>query len=531
MNFSCAPPRVAGSVCGPHRTMKTHTPARLLRFLFLLPFLITSAYAAEESIDKKINDAVAPATERIFKIIFFKPFSIGDTEIPFILIWLAGTALFLTVYFKFINFRAFKLAINTVRGKYSKDTDPGEITHFQALTAALSATVGLGNIAGVAIAISKGGPGAAFWMIILGLIGMTTKFAECTLGVKYRDIDENGKVSGGAMKYLTKGLAERGLGGVGKVLAVTFAILCVGASLGGGNMFQINQACSQFVEISGGENSIIAEYRWVFGVTIAILVGVVIIGGITRIANVTSRLVPLMCVTYLLGAVTVLSVNFTEIPRAIGLIVSQAFTPDAYVGGMIGAMLVGIQRGTFSNEAGIGSAPIAHAAVKTSKPASEGVVALLEPFMDTVVVCSMTALVIVITGNYGEAYSGSNYGEAIEITSKSFATVISWFPFVLFVAVTLFAFSTLISWSYYGQQAWSSLFGSSQLADISYKLLFCGCIVIGAAMSLGAVTDFSDGMLLGMCFPNLIGVYLLLPVVKKEMKSFIKHAEEIDAAE
>ena len=511
--------------------MKTHAPARLLRFLVLLPFFLSTAWAEEKSLDDKINEAVAPATNQIFEIIFFKPFSIGDTEIPFILVWLAGTALFLTIYFKFINLRAFKLAINTVRGKYSKDTDPGEITHFQALTAALSATVGLGNIAGVAIAISKGGPGAAFWMVVLGLVGMTTKFAECTLGVKYRDIDENGKVSGGAMKYLTKGLAERGLGGVGKVLAIIFAVLCVGASLGGGNMFQINQACSQFVEISGGEDSMLANYRWVFGAVIAVLVGVVIIGGITRIANVTSRLVPLMCITYLLGAVAVLTVNAAKIPDALGLIVSQAFTPDAYVGGLIGALLVGVQRGTFSNEAGIGSAPIAHAAVKTSQPASEGVVALLEPFMDTVVVCTMTALVIVITGNYGEAYSGSNYGEAIEITSQSFATVISWFPFVLFVAVTLFAFSTLISWSYYGQQAWASLFGKSKGADMTYKLIFCGCIVIGAAMSLGAVTDFSDGMLLGMCFPNLIGVYLLLPVVKDELKSFMKHTKEIDSAE
>lgn len=511
------------------------TPAtlrKLLFTLFLLPLTTATAVAASDtSLDAKINTAVKPWTDAAFKIIFFKPFSINGVEIPFILVWLAGAAIFLTGYFKFINLRSFGLALRTVRGKYSKDTDPGEITHFQALTAALSATVGLGNIAGVAIAISKGGPGAAFWMIILGFVGMSTKFAECTLGVRYRDIDENGKVSGGPMKYLTKGLKERGMGGLGKVLGVIFAFLCVGASLGGGNMFQINQACSQFVEISGGEHSLLADYRWVFGVVIAVLVGVVIIGGITRIANVTSRLVPLMCLIYLLGAAAVLLANFSAIPHAVSLIVSQAFTPDAYVGGMIGAMLVGIQRGTFSNEAGIGSAPIAHSAVKTSKPASEGVVALLEPFMDTVVVCSMTAMVIVITGNYGEAYSGSNYGQAIEITSQSFASVISWFPFVLFVAVTLFAFSTLISWSYYGQQAWGSLFGQSKGADITYKLIFCACIVVGAAMSLGAVTDFSDGMLLGMCFPNLLGVYLLLPVVKEELASFRKHAAEIDAQE
>jgi|TARA_B110000967_G_scaffold182753_1_gene200926 AGCS family alanine or glycine:cation symporter len=507
--------------------MISHLPFRLLT---LLPFFASTSWASELSLDDKINDAVAPATSWIFKIIFFTAFKVGEIEVPFILIWLAGTAIFLTVYFKFINITSFGLALRTVRGKYSKPTDPGEITHFQALTAALSATVGLGNIAGVAIAISKGGPGAAFWMVVLGLVGMTTKFAECTLGVRYRDIDANGKVSGGPMKYLKKGLAERGLGKLGAVLAVVFAVLCVGASLGGGNMFQINQACSQFVEISGGSESILAEYRWVFGAVIAVLVGVVIIGGITRIANVTSRLVPLMCFTYILGAIAVLATHMDKIPAAISLIVSTAFTPDAYVGGLIGAMLVGIQRGSFSNEAGIGSAPIAHAAVKTSKPASEGIVALLEPFIDTVVVCSMTALVIVITGNYGEALSGSSTGEGIAITSQAFASVITWFPFVLFIAVTLFAFSTLISWSYYGQQAWACLFGSSKPADLSYKFLFLLCIVLGASMSLGAVTDFSDGMLLGMCFPNLIGVYLLLPVIKEELLSFRKHAAEIDSA-
>ena len=498
---------------------------------FLAAFSIFSAFplwAGEQSLDEKINTAVEPATTLIFKLIFFTAFKIDGKEIPFILIWLAGTAIFLTIYFRFVNLTSLGLTLRTLRGKYSKSTDPGEITHFQALTAALSATVGLGNIAGVAVAISKGGPGAAFWMIMLGLVGMTTKFAECTLSVRYREIDANGKVSGGAMKYLKKGLAERGLKIPGAMLAVLFAILCIGASLGGGNMFQINQVCSQFIEISGGDASMLAGYRWVFGVVIAVLVGVVIIGGITRIASVTSRLVPLMCIIYILGTITILVTHMDKIPEALGLIISKAFQPDAYVGGLIGALLIGIQRGTFSNEAGIGSAPIAHAAVRTSQPASEGIVALLEPFIDTVVVCSMTALVIVITGNYGEAFSNSDTGEGIAITSKAFASVISWFPFILFIAVTLFAFSTMISWSYYGQQAWASLFGPGKTADLSYKILFCFCIIIGAAMSLGAVMNFSDAMLLGMCFPNLIGVYLLLPVIKEELVAFRAHAAKID---
>ncbi|MGK0176668.1 MAG: AGCS family alanine or glycine:cation symporter, partial [Lentimonas sp.] len=308
-------------------------------------------FANELSLDQTINDFFTPATDFIFKIILFKPFA----GIPLVLIWLAGTGVFLTVYFKFINLTSFRLALRTVTGRYSKPSDPGEITHFQALTAALSATVGLGNIAGVAIAISAGGPGATFWMIVIGLIGMTTKFAECTLGLRYRDIDETGKVSGGPMQYLKKGLAQYGWGKSGSVLAFLFAILCVGASLGGGNMYQINQACAQFIEISGGSESILAEYRWVFGATIAVLVGSVIIGGIKRIATVTSRLVPLMCIIYIAGALIVLITHIDKIPQAIGLIMREAFTPDAYVGGLIGVLLVGIQRGTFSNEAGIGS--------------------------------------------------------------------------------------------------------------------------------------------------------------------------------
>lgn len=490
--------------------------------LFICPL-----QASKGSLDQTINNFFTPATNFIFEIIFFKPFA----GIPLVLLWLAGTAIFLTIYFRFVNLTSFRLALRTVAGQYSRPSDPGEITHFQALTAALSATVGLGNIGGVAIAISAGGPGAAFWMIIIGLLGMTTKFAECTLGLRYREIDEKGQVSGGAMKYLKKGLTDCGWGKLGSVLAFVFAILCIGASLGGGNMYQINQVCSQFIQISGGNESILAEYKWVFGAMIAILVGTVIIGGITRIASVTSRLVPLMCIVYIVGAIIVLTTHIDKIPQAVGLILSKAFTPDAYVGGLIGALLVGIQRGTFSNEAGIGSAPIAHAAVKTSQPASEGIVALLEPFIDTVMVCSMTALVIIITGNYDETQKGFGTSEGIEITSQAFASVISWFPFVLFVAVTLFAFSTMISWSYYGQQAWASLFGKSKTADLSYKLLFCACIVIGSAMSLGAVTEFSDGMLLGMSFPNLIGVYFLLPVIKEELASFRKHAAEIDQAQ
>ncbi len=491
------------------------------------PLMAEESGETKKAIDERINEEVAPYTEDIFEIVFWKlPFKIGGVEVPFILIWLLGAGIFLTIYFKFINFRSFGLALRTIRGRYSSPDDPGEITHFQALSAALSATVGLGNIAGVAIAISKGGPGATFWMILVGLVGMTTKFAECTLGVRYRQIDEDGRVRGGPMRYLRDGLSEKGLAPLGTTLAVVFAILCVGASLGGGNMFQVNQACTQLVNITGGEEGFWGQNRWIFGGIVAVLVALVIIGGIRRIASVTAKLVPVMCVVYIAGAIVVLLAHFSEIPAAFGRIFSEAFTPQAIEGGFIGVLLVGIQRAAFSNEAGIGSAPVAHAAVKTRKPASEGVVALLEPFIDTVVVCTMTALVIVVTGIVPEP--DASFERGIVVTSDAFGTVISWFPYVLFLAVLFFAFSTLISWSYYGVQAWSFLFGKKPAWEIAFKVIFCLFIIVGSSLTLGAVTDFSDGMLLGMCFPNLIGVYLLLPIVKKELDSYRAHVAEID---
>lgn len=488
----------------------------------------------EKSIDQKIDEFFKPATDAVNDIVFFRiyngseknPDGSSKFSVPFILLWLGGGALFLTCFFRFVNLRSFTLALRAVRGKYSRDDDPGEITHFQALTSAVSGTVGLGNIAGVAIAISKGGPGAAFWMLILGLFGMTSKFAECTLGVKYRQIDRDGRVHGGPMLYLTRGLAERGFGPLGKTLAVVFAVLCVGGSFGGGNMFQINQAASQFVNVTGGADSFMDSNRWIFGLVVAIVVGLVIIGGIKRIAEVTSRLVPLMTILYVIGCLVVFLDHWDKIGETFRLIVTGAFNMNAVAGGVLGVMLIGIQRAAFSNEAGVGSAPIAHAAAKTRYPASEGVVALLEPFIDTVVICTMTALVVICTGDY------LNTGkDGITITSDSFSTVIPWFKYVLSAAVILFALSTLITWSYYGLQAWKFLFGKSNAADVSYKILFCGVIVIGAAMAPGNVIDFSDAVLLAMCFPNLIGVYFLLPVVTRELALFKAFTKRVDAGE
>ncbi len=486
----------------------------------------------EKSFDETVNEVFLPVGEWADKIVFYSvpvPGAVNDkgetVKIPIVLILLAFSALFLTIVFKFVNIRGIGTSIRTIKGRYSKSDDPGEITHFQALSAALSATVGLGNIAGVAIAITIGGPGATFWMIVCGLLGMTTKFCECTLGVKYREIDENGKVYGGGMYYLSKGFAELGAAGFGKVIAVIFAVFCVFGSFGAGNMFQGNQAFEQMLYISGGEDSWFVGKGWLFGLGLAVLVGLVIIGGIKSIGKVTAILVPFMCGTYVLCALYIILSHVGDIPGAFSSILNGAFTSDAALGGIIGVMIQGMKRAAFSNEAGFGSAPIAHAAVKTRNPASEGYVALLEPFIDTVVVCTMTALVIIITG---AQTVGSGTAQAITVTSGAFGSVLSWFPYVLFAAVVLFAFSTMISWSYYGQTAWAYLFGRSKMVELLYKAIFCGVIVIGASVNLGSVVLFSDAMVFAMCFPNFIGLYFLLPKVKEEVRIYDEHMKDVD---
>lgn len=433
--------------------------------------------------------------------------------VPFVVVWLILGGLVFTLGFKFVNFRKFKFAIDIVRGKYSDPNESGEVSHFQALTAALSATVGLGNIAGVAIAISIGGPGATIWMILAGLLGMSMKFVECTLGVRYRQIDERGVVYGGPMYYLSQGLKDRGMGGLGKVLAILFAIMTIGASFGGGNMFQVNQAYSQF-----SSNLAPGFPGWIFGVIMAILIGIVIIGGIKSIARVTEKVVPFMTGIYFTAAIIIIGISYEAIPGALKAIYEGAFYSKAVYGGLIGVLIVGFQRAAFSNEAGIGSAPIAHSAVKTNNPASEGLVGLLEPFIDTVIVCTLTALVIIVTDNY----QFQQDVEGVTLTSQSFATIFPWFDIVLTVAVIFFAFSTMISWSYYGQQAWAYLFGKSLLADLIYKGFFCIFVVIGAALSLGKVFTFSDAMIFAMCFPNVLGLYILAPEANRLLKGYIQ---------
>jgi AGCS family alanine or glycine:cation symporter len=491
----------------------------LLLFLaFLTGSLPALAQEAEEkSIDATINELFNPAAEYIFSVIFYPIITIKGVEVPFILLWLITGAIIFTFYLNFINIRGFGTAIDIIKGKYTHEGDPGEVTHFQALTAALSGTVGLGNIAGVAVAIATGGPGATFWMMLFGLFGMSSKFMECTLAVKFRDEHADGTVSGGPMYYLRKGLAAKGQGRLGAFLAGFFAVMAIGASFGGGNMFQVNQAAQQFIVITGGQDTMLGQNTWVFGLIMAVLVGVVIIGGIKSIAKVTERIVPFMTAFYVLAAIVVIVTNIGQVPEAFATIVSGAISGEALGGGLIGTLITGMRRATFSNEAGVGSAAIAHSAVKTSEPVTEGFVASLEPFVDTVIVCTMTALVIVISG----AYKGENVADGIALTSNAFATVIDWFPFMLSIAVILFAFSTMISWSYYGVKAWSYIFGKSNFSVGLYKLIFCAFIVIGASASLQGVIDFSDGMLFAMSLPNILGCYILAPLVKKDMQSFL----------
>jgi len=505
-----------------------------MKKIFLSLILVFSSlfsFSQEKGMDQKIDEAFAPISDFFSKVVFFE-----IAGYPFVIFLLIGSAAFFTVYFKFPNLKYFSTAINVVRGKYDdhdKNDDKskdGEVSHFQALATAVSGTVGNGNIAGVALAIALGGPGATFWMVVCGLLGMSTKFVECTLGVQYRDIGKDGTVYGGPMYYLTKGLKEKGFQNLGKVAAVFFAIFCIGGSFGGGNAAQANQATIVLKQLLGFESTSAGA---IIGLVLAVLVGIIIIGGIKRIASVTEKVVPFMALLYLIACLYILLVNFSLVDDAISLIITEAFNPTAIgVGGFIGVLMVGFKRAAFSNEAGVGSASIAHSAVKTKYSASEGLVALLEPFIDTVVICTMTALVIIIFnfGGYFE-YGGDGLGvvmidgvpyEGAGITSQAFAQYIPFSDLFLTLAVVLFAVSTMISWSYYGLQSWKYLFGRSQLADITYKLIFCMFVIIGSAASMNSIWAFSDAMIFAMVFPNMIGLFFLFPVVKKELERYLK---------
>ena len=525
--------------------------------------------AQTKGLDQRIDEAFQPISDFFSSVIFFELMGY-----PFVILLLVGSAIFFTFYFGFPNIRYFWTSINVVRGKYDEieksdsDSDDGEVSHFQALATAVSGTVGNGNIAGVALAIALGGPGATFWMIVCGLLGMSTKFVECTLGVHYRDVDKDGVVYGGPMYYISKGLKSKGFKKLGAFAAGLFAVFCIGGSFGGGNAAQSNQAAEVIENLFMIESS--TSSGAIIGLIMAIIVGLIIIGGIKRIASVTEKVVPFMALLYLMACIYILAINYDFIDNAFSLIISEAFNPKAIgVGGIIGVLMVGFKRAAFSNEAGAGSASIAHSAVKTKYSASEGLVALLEPFIDTVVICTMTALVIITFNNSdinnqeftfgdmtkfdnveyidinndgekeyvmevenssgemeyqtvkGKVLIDGQLEEGAGITQKAFAKYIPFSEIFLTIAVFLFAISTMISWSYYGLQSWKYLFGRGKAADLTYKVLFLIFVIIGAAASMDSIWAFSDAMIFAMVFPNMIGLYFLFPIVKEQLKKYL----------
>ena len=541
-----------------------------LIFLFIAFLSVSNLSAQQKGLDQTIDEAFQPISDFFSSVVFFEVMGY-----PFVILLLVGSALFFTLYFGFPNLRYFLTSINVVRGKYDEieksdsESEDGEVSHFQALATAVSGTVGNGNIAGVALAIALGGPGATFWMIICGLLGMSTKFVECTLGVHYRDVDENGVVYGGPMYYLSKGLKSKGFKTLGTVAAALFAVFCIGGSFGGGNAAQSNQAAEVIENLFMIESS--TSSGAIIGLIMALIVGLIIIGGIKRIASVTEKIVPFMALLYLLACIYILAINYDFLDDAISLILSEAFDPKAIgVGGIIGVLMVGFKRAAFSNEAGAGSASIAHSAVKTKYSASEGLVALLEPFIDTVVICTMTALVIITFNNSdidnqqftfgdmtkfenvefidinddgeseyvmeienakgqmvyekvkGKVLIDGKLEEGAGITQKAFAKYIPFSEIFLTLAVFLFAISTMISWSYYGLQSWKYLFGRGKAADMTYKVLFLMFVVIGAAASMDSIWAFSDAMIFAMVFPNMVGLYFLFPIVKEQLKKYLE---------
>jgi alanine or glycine:cation symporter, AGCS family len=491
---------------------------RLLAALGALLTTFTARAQEAPSLDERINTAFTPVADAISAVIFYSV-PIDGTAFPLIVGWLVLAGFVFTLYFRFVNLRAFGHAFRLLRGDYDDKTAPGEVTFFQGLSSAVSGTVGLGNIAGVAVAITIGGPGATFWMIVAGLLGMSTKFLECTLGLKYRLVKPDGTISGGPMYYLSRGLKEHypKLGTLGWVLAIIFAICTMFGAIGAGAMFQANQAYSQLAGVTGGAEGFLGDKGWLFGLIYASLAGAVLIGGMSRIGLVTARLVPAMATLYILAALTVLGVNVTAIPSAIMTIVNGAFTAEGVTGGVLGALIQGFRRAAFSNEAGLGSSAIAHSTIRTREPVSAGIVAVFEPFVDTVIICSMTALVIVITG----AYIGAEGVEGVQLTSAAFQTVLPWFPYVLAFLVLLFAFSTTITWGYYGAKAASFLARESKGVLYGFKGFYLFMAVVGCTMQLSSIVDLADGLLFIMAIPNLIGLYLLAPVIKRELESYL----------
>ncbi len=472
-----------------------------------------------DTLAASIDAFMAPLASALSAFVFFSVPVFGQ-QVPLVVAWLAIGALFFTLYLRFINIRGFWLAFRHVRGDFKDPSADGEISHFRALATAISGTVGVGNIGGVAVAISLGGAGAAFWLFVAGFLSMSTKLIECTLGVKYRQVHEDGSVSGGPMYYLDAYFRERDWPRIGRTLGGIYALALVIGCFGVGNLFQSNQAYQQMLVITGGESSFLADYSLLFGLVLATIVGLVIIGGITSIARVAAYIVPFMAGIYIVGCLVIISLSWQNIPLAISTAISSAFGADAMAGGALGALIMGFQRALFSNEAGLGSASIAHSAVKTRSPASEGLVGLLEPFIDTVVVLTLSSLVILTTALPNGLMSGGLSG--IEVTSAAFAFHLPWSPYLIAVAAVLFAFSTALAWSYYGLQAWNYLVGVGKWRTLGFQLVFLTFFALGCVLELKAVLDFSDAMIFLIALPNLVALYLFAPMVKREVEAYLR---------
>ena len=487
-----------------------------IMFLSLLNIIFCSQNVLAMGIDEKIEKYFAPFSDK-FSAFIFAPVEIMGAQVPVLIFLMIGTSIFCTIYLRFIGIWGFKHSLFQIFHKKDTEGHKGEVSSFGALATALSGSIGLGNIAGVAIAISLGGPGAMFWMCMGAIFGMALKFCEVTLSLKYRIFNADGSVSGGPMFYIQRGLAQKGLPNLGKTLAYIFAIAMIPATVGGGCMLQTNQAAQQFINITGGETGFFGIHSWIFGLIVAIIVGLVIVGGIKSIAKVTSKVVPIMCLLYMGVSLIIIILNFTHIPHAIYTIIHEAFVPKAVAGGAIGAIIIGLRRSIQSNEAGIGSSPIAYAAVKTNEPVSQGFVSMIEPFLDTVIVCSMTAFVIILTGEYLKYSEGIS---GVELTSSAFAGAFPFFPYILAVVIILFALSTILSWAYYGQKAWTFLVGEGHKRILLYQIVFCLFIIIGSSMNIKSVIDFTDATYLVMAAPNLIAIFILLKDIKKDLTDY-----------
>lgn len=511
--FTSCFPHIRGGI-----SMFMRFMASLMLFVsFAMPAMAEDGGAAVAlTIDQQLDRALKPVADAAIGFIF-TPVTVMGNDIPAIILWLLAIGVFSSVYLGFVNFRLLRLSCQLLCGKFQSSNRQGQISNWQALSTSLSATVGLGNIAGVAVAVSMGGPGATVWMILMGFLGMNTKFLECALGVKYRHIAEDGEVSGGPMYYIARGFKDRGLPRLGKILALCFAVCCIGGAVGGGNMFQSNQTYQMFMRVAG-EGNFLADKGWLFGVILSVMVGAAIIGGIKSIARVSEKIFPTMATLYMAICLIVIIGNYAAVPGAVVSIIQGAFAPDAAVGGLIGAMVAGIRRAVFSNEAGIGSAPIMHSAVKSDSHISQGIISMLNPFIDTVVICTMTALVIAVTG----VYEGGNGVEGITLTANAFETIGGWTIYWLGLTVFLFAYSTMIAWYYLGEKGFTFIAGRSPAKVLAFKVFYCLFVIIGAAVNLTHLIDLTDALFFAMAIPNVIALYVMAPEIKKDLREYLE---------